>query len=325
VYCDPEHQPTLEGPKFHKLRGQYYILAPAGGVKNGWQLALRAPAPFGPYVAKTVLEQGTTSINGPHQGALVDTPRGQWWFVHFQDRGLYGRIVHLNPVTWVDDWPLMGLPGKGGLREPVERYPKPKGPWEPIAPLQCNDEFDGPNLGPQWQWHANHRAEWWSMTARPKHLRLFAARVADADLARAPNLLLQKLPAESFQAETLVELEGSRGKTRAGLTVMGQSHAAVALEETARGHAVSLRVDNRVAERVETRRGPTRLGVRFAGGGACRFFFQTPGADDHEFREGFQATAGRWIGAKVGLFHVALGVAPDGAHADFRYFRFDAP
>lgn len=324
VYSDPEHQPTLEGPKFTKRNGFYYILAPAGGVKTGWQLALRGRSPYGPYEAKTVLEQGTTSINGPHQGALVDTPEGEWWFVHFHDAGVYGRLVHLNPVTWVDDWPLMGIASDSGVREPVERYPKPKAPWQSIVPPQASDEFDGPTLGLQWQWQANHRSEWWSMTARAKHLRLFPWPVPDGDLARAPNLLLQKLPAESFAAETMIELTGTRGSSRAGLAVMGETHAAVAIEEAPRGYIISLIVDNRVVERVETRRGLTRVGVHFEAGGTCRFFHQTPGEDDRPFATVFQATPGRWIGAKIGVFHVALRKSASG-HADFRYFRFDVP
>jgi hypothetical protein len=218
----------------------------------------------------------------------------------------------------------MGVASASGIREPVERYRKPKSSWQPIVPPQASDEFDSTALGPQWQWQANHRAEWWSMTARPKHLRLFPQRAPDDDLGRAPHLLLQKLPAESFSAETMIELAGTRGATRAGLTVMGETHAAVAIEETPHGYAASLIIDRLVVERVETRRGLTRVGVHFEAGGACRFFFQTPGEDDHPFATVFQATAGRWIGAKVGLYHLALRKGASG-HCDFRYFRFDVP
>lgn len=99
---------VVEGPKFHKKDDTYYILAPAGGVTEGWQLALRSDHVFGPYEEKVVLHQGSTNINGPHQGGLVELDSGEPWFVHFQDKGVYGRIVHLNPVKWEDGWPLMG-------------------------------------------------------------------------------------------------------------------------------------------------------------------------------------------------------------------------
>ena len=94
VFHEPEKHPTLEGPKFFKKDGWYYILAPAGGVETGWQLALRSKNIYGPYEDKIVLAQGGTDINGPHQGALVDTPDDGWWFIHFQDAGVYGRIIH---------------------------------------------------------------------------------------------------------------------------------------------------------------------------------------------------------------------------------------
>ena len=133
---NPARHPTLEGPKLYKRDGWYYILAPAGGVPQGWQVALRARNIYGPYEDRVVLRQGRTHVNGPHQGALVDTARGEWWFVHFQDAGVYGRIVHLEPVTWRDGWPLPGDPEAG---EPVARHVKPAGPAQPIAVPATSD------------------------------------------------------------------------------------------------------------------------------------------------------------------------------------------
>src|SRR6185369_11904914 len=91
--------PTIEGPKLYKRNGWYYIFAPAGGVTYGYQVVLRSKNVYGPYEDKVVLQQGPTQINGPHQGAWVDD-----WFIHFQDRGAWGRVVLLEPLTWVNDW-----------------------------------------------------------------------------------------------------------------------------------------------------------------------------------------------------------------------------
>ena len=64
---------TIEGPKLYKRNGFYFIFAPAGGVATGWQTILRSKSVYGPYEKKTVLHQGNTTINGPHQGAWVTT------------------------------------------------------------------------------------------------------------------------------------------------------------------------------------------------------------------------------------------------------------
>ena len=359
VFEAPARHPTIEGPKLYKREGWYYILAPAGGVPRGWQVALRARRIFGPYEDRVVLEQGATSINGPHQGALVDTPTGEWWFVHFQDAGLYGRIVHLEPVAWQDGWPLMGMAGGrggGAVREPVIRFRKPAAPAEADSPgsprsrevavaPQANDGFDGPALGLQWQWNANHRDGWLSLADRPGYLRLAAQPVPDGELARAPGLLLQKLPARAFVAETVVELDPGAAPTRAGLVVMGKSHAALVVAPAAGGRALELVlvVDDRPVAWDTVGAGPVWLAVAMADGGLCRFAFATEiGADGvpppgraRAIGGAFQAREGVWVGARVGLFAADAGARTETptepatatatarvGHADFEHFRF---
>ncbi len=117
---------TLEGPKLYKRGGWYYVFAPAGGVATGYQAVFRSKQLYGPYEARNVLDQGTTAINGPHQGAWVDTPSGEDWFLHFQDRGAFGRVVHLQPMVWRDGWPVIGTdPDGDGKGEPVLVARKP--------------------------------------------------------------------------------------------------------------------------------------------------------------------------------------------------------
>lgn len=318
AFDQPERHPTCEGPKFYKREGFYYISAPAGGVKTGWQLVLRSRDVYGPYEEKVVLAQGSTPINGPHQGALVDTPDGkQWWFVHFQDAGLYGRIVHLQPVKWVEGWPRMGVDhGADGVGEPVLVHRKPAvGGEHRIAIPQTTDEFDGERLGLQWQWNANHEDDWASLTERRGHLRL-RSLPADA-LQDAPNLLCQKFPARSFAIET--ELELSPGPSRqAGLIVIGKSsHAAVALEVTPESHRLLWIVDDRIEVSEQTVAQRLRLRVDVADGGRCTFRFAGPGEKWRSVGVPYQATAGHWIGARVGVF--CRGA--DSTHADFAYFR----
>lgn len=110
-------QPTIEGPKFYKRNGWYYIFAPAGGVETGWQTVLRSKNVDGPWEEKIVLKQGSSKVNGPHQGAWVDSTDGKNWFIHFQHKGIMGRIVHMQPMIWENDWPVIGNNG-----EPLDEW-----------------------------------------------------------------------------------------------------------------------------------------------------------------------------------------------------------
>ena len=126
IFDGHEAHETCEGPKFYKKNGYYYIFHPAGGVPTGWQVVLRSKNVYGPYEWRTVLAQGDTEVNGPHQGAWVDTQTGEDWFLHFQDVGAYGRLVHLQPMIWKDGWPVIGTDKDGdGCGEPVSTYKKP--------------------------------------------------------------------------------------------------------------------------------------------------------------------------------------------------------
>ena len=200
---------TLEGPKLYKRNSYYYVFAPSGGVTTGYQAVFRSKNIRGPYEHRNVLDQGHTAINGPHQGAWVDTPSGEDWFLHFQDSGAYGRVVHLQPMTWHDDWPVIGAdPDGDGKGEPVLIHRKPNvGHDYPATAPQTSDEFDRPMLGRQWQWNANPRADWASLTSRPGFLRLASVPApksrndlspATHTIYDAPNFLLQKLSAPEF-------------------------------------------------------------------------------------------------------------------------------
>jgi beta-xylosidase len=286
-------------------------------VENGWQVVLRSKNIYGPYEDKIVLEQGDTPVNGPHQGALVDTADDGWWFVHFQDAGVYGRVTHLQPVHWEHGWPVMGRQG-----EPVLRHAKPRiAAAQKISAPQTSDEFDGGKLGLQWQWHANHRDEWSSLAARPGWLRLFP-QPATALVKNQPNLLLQKFPARAFTVETELELSAKQPGEEAGLIVTGESSATLGLQRTEGGHRVVLRIDGVEIVSREIAASHIRLRVEIQAGGACVFSYAT----DEVFvalPQIFQARKGVWIGAKVGLYSQKRPAGAEPGFAEFAYFRFD--
>jgi beta-xylosidase len=323
VYNDPENQPTLEGPKFHKFNGFYYISAPSGGVSTGWQLILRSKNVFGPYEPKTVLHQGNTPTNGPHQGAIVDTPSGQWWFIHFQEDEPYGRIIHLQPVQWKDNWPLMGINQDANeIGEPVLQYKKPNVTTKSeITAPQTTDEFADDTLGLHWQWHANHKDDWASLTARKGWLQL-KPLATENDFTKEPNLLLQKFPAYAFSAETKLELTSTNPSIQAGLIVMGQKHAALVVARDGQSTKLTYLVNNTEEASESLPSATVRMRVEVKDRGQCTFNFAAPDGDFKPIGKPFQSVEGTWIGAKVGLFCRTLDPNQTNGHADFDYFRF---
>jgi beta-xylosidase len=332
VFDGRANQPTIEGPKLYKRNGYYYIFAPAGGVSPGWQTVLRARDIYGPYEDRIVMDRGHTEINGPHQGGWVELKSGESWFVHFQDRGAFGRIVHLQPVKWMNDWPIIGVDKDGdGKGEPVASYRKPDvGRQYPRQFPQTTDEFNENRLGLQWQWHANPVDEWSSLTARRGWLRLAAVPLPEngKNLWSAPNLLLQKLPSREFLLTTLVDGSHLREGQRSGLLMMGRDYSYVALTRTASGlrlvHVVCKDAERSGRERetdaIEIKSNAVYLRVQVFGDAICAFTYSFDGKRFHELGIIFVAESGKWIGAKVGLF--AIGPAGSNGYADYDWFRF---
>jgi beta-xylosidase len=264
-------QPTIEGPKVYERGGYIYILAPAGGVKTGWQTALRSRDIHGPFEEKIVMQQKDSPINGPHQGGLVDTPEGASYFLHFQDRGLYGRILHLQPVQWLEDWPVMGENVQDLCGQPVMsgRIPGRQaadgsaadgtGPAtgegngtggafsertaELRGVLTASDDFAGEALSLQWQWTGNHRDDFYSLTEREGALRLFAQNPSGeerAPLWRQSNVLTQKLLCPYLRATVHMDPSGLRTQERAGMIMMGGKYAYLAVRRSGEGFEILL-------------------------------------------------------------------------------------
>ncbi len=336
VFDGRDHQPTVEGPKFYKRNGFYYIFAPAGGVKEGWQLALRSKNIYGPYEAKVVMDQGTTTVNGPHQGGWVETPAGQSWFIHFQDIGPYGRIIHLQPVEWINDWPVMGTDkDKDGKGEPVLRFAKPQvNVVSPITTPAESDEFDSASLGLQWQWQANPQSAWYALMKQTGFLRLFAINSPEQqiNLAYVYNVLLQKFPAPDFTATTKIKLTANSDGKRAGLVIMGSDYASVYItKKNQQSYVVQAICTNalqngkeQVVEEQPVQTDAVSLRVKVSSPDArCQFSYSVDGNRFEPLGNEFKAKPGKWIGAKVGLFAVSpVDTGPDG-YADFDWFHID--
>ena len=332
VFDGHDANPTVEGPKFYQRNGYYYIFAPAGGVEQGWQLVLRAKNVYGPYESRKVLAQGKTQVNGPHQGAWVDTRSGESWFIHFQDKAASGRVIHLQPMKWEGDWPVIGDdPDGDGVGEPVSVYRKPNvGRSWPISTPADSDEFNQNQLGLQWQWQANPGSNWMFPAGSLGFIRLFNVPLPQGykNLWDVPNLLLQKFPAPELTVTTKLTLTPRADNERTGLIIMGLDYAYIALKRTANGLYISQSICKDADRGSEEREiEPTLVsGQTFylrvvVSNGTCRFSYSLDGLKFTTIGVPFVARQGRWIGAKVGIFAIGGAQTRETGYADFDWFR----
>ncbi len=334
VFDGHEQDPTVEGPKMYKRNGYYYLFAPAGGVSTGWQLVLRSKNIYGPYERKVVMDQGKSPVNGPHQGAWVNTVTGEDWFLHFQDKEAYGRIVHLQPMKWVNDWPVIGTDEDGdGKGEPVMTYKKPNvGKTYPAVSIPVSDEFNKPRLGLQWQWQANPQ-EGWAFATPQGFLQLFSALVPDSvkTVWDYPHILAQKLPAESFTATVKFRFLPRWEGEKFGLILHGSDYSFISIEKRKDGNMISTTLcgnaDKGGKETVQDGQKAGKTDIYFRAtmiaGGKYRFSYSEDGTNFITIGSEALAKPGRWVGAKLGFFFNRTNKTNDAGQVQIDWIRFN--
>ncbi len=338
---------TCEGPKFYKRDGWYWIMCPAGGVPTGFQLAMRSKSPYGPYEHKIVLQQGKTNINGPHQGGWVHTKYGEDWFLHFQDKEAYGRVVHLNPVDWSTGWPMMGKKG-----EPVTTYKKPKSSSNVIVNPVENDEFNAPVIGKQWEWHANYDEKFGVPTAFGT-MRIYTYKLSDGwkNLWEVPNMLLQKTPADVFTVTAKLRFTSKADGQMGGLIMMGHNYQALVVkrvgkefqlcvitcQDADRGkpqHEELIATLKPTAEdKIDYKPGlhediymrlsvsNAEAGIPHGGSPKVSFAWSLDGKKFKDCGQQYQMKQGKWIGAKFGFVAVETNPKADRGWIDADWIR----
>ncbi len=289
----PEGNHTIEGPKLYKKDGYYYILAPAGGVANGWQVALRSSNIYGPYEAKTVYNQP-----GIHQGGWVNDA-----FICFQETGAYGRILHRLDVGWKDRWPVMSR------RKTAE-----------VQKLQCIDK------SLLYQWHANYQDTFGFRTAGG--MRVYGHRIdmtaGQETIWNVPNLYLRKFEGETFCDTLHTTITAKANGQQSGFVIMGRDYLRLAAE-LHDGAFVIKEIRNTDADKggAETATTLQTIPARQYGAGAnpnyecsvtftiecqrgalCNIAYSTDGKTFTALPSPFKAREGVWIGAKYGVYSI---------------------
>jgi beta-xylosidase len=313
IVDDPVHLPVLEGPKFYKRGGYYYIFAPFGGVATGKQAVLRSRNIYGPYDQRVVLAQGDTKINGPHQGAYVETSDGDGVFIHFQSAGAHGRIVHLEPVRWQDDWPVIG----SDPEEVMAGEPVPGGmiPGNPNAVTQqrpqTSDEFNDAQLGPQWEWNHNPDNSHWTLTTRSGYLRLIPTRAEG--LLNARNTITQCMQDNSFEITARLDFSAVKNGSHVGLAMFEKSASGIAIVQSGSERRLEFfHLPDRVV-------GPVlfeaiiRLRIRVDGDQARYFYSLDDGRSFNPIGPPTQIHFSWWKGSRPSLFAYTTEATDPGA------------
>jgi beta-xylosidase len=334
VYDGHGIDPTIEGPKLYKRNNWYYIFAPAGGVSTGWQLVLRSKSVYGPYERRIVMQQGNSEVNGPHQGAWVQTINGEDWFLHFQDKEAYGRVVHLQPMQWKNDWPVIGEDKDGdGIGEPVTRFSKPKmNPVKATLTPPDADEFNAATLGLQWQWQANP-GEGWAFPSSSGYLRLFSVYSPDSirNAWWLPNILAQKLPADSFVATVKLRFKGHHPGEQFTMIMLGKDYASLSLRKQNDGTEVwwqeCANADKGQPEKTallgKLKGEVAYMRIVMHGDQSFEMGYSEDGWNFTDAGKRVVSKPGMWVGAKMGMYFIRKNITNDAGYADVDWWHVE--
>jgi beta-xylosidase len=314
--------PVAEGTKIFKRDGYYYMSIPEGGVPTGWQTILRSKNIYGPFEKKVVLEKGSTPINGPHQGALVDTPEGEWWFYHFQSAGSLGRVVHLQPVFWQDGWPVVGVDiDRNGIGEPVYVWKKPAtGKNVAVHAPQTDDDFNAPHLGLQWQFNHNPDNSAWSLTNKTGYLSLKALEAKN--FTKAKNTLTQKIMGNTGEVTVALDLNGMAEGQKAGLCAFSSDYSLIGVYRTGGKNFLFYENQKQEIDKQAFNAKVIYLKIKLdciTNQNTC--YYSTDNKTFTPFGKTFKTVFGHWKGARIGLF--SYNEQQDGGTAFFNYFKYD--
>lgn len=318
--------PVAEGTKIHKRNGYYYLSIPEGGVEGGWQTVLRSKSIYGPYEKKVVLEQGSTDINGPHQGAIVDTPAGEWFFYHFQKCDPLGRVVHLQPMHWENNWPVIGVDIDGnGIGEPVRVWTKPRVGEEAVIQVpRTDDDFNSDKLGLQWQFNHNPDNAAWSLTERKGMLTLHALQ--SADFIHARNTLTQKTMGYIGTATVEMDFSDIAEGQRCGLACIGKENHLLGVKKEKRNVLLYLECNGKEAAVYPVSGNTVYLRLQ-ADSRSNRYtlLYSMDNVSFEQAGDAFPMQFGHWKGVRVGLFCYNTQKASGKAAFNWFAYQHDGP
>lgn len=351
-----------EAAKIYKIEGKWYLFlaewyindtSSPPGVKNQKndrkQIVLRSitNSIYGPYEKRVVLEKGTAfGDRSSSQGALMLAPDSSWWYCHQLiqncESPFQGRPQCLEPVTWTDGWPLIGIDEDGdGIGEPVLQHKKPINNF-PITAPQTDDDFSEKKLSPQWEWNHNPRNTHWSLTERQGWLRLKASLPVSAKTGAGPannirtnaegaqtvfwrscNTLSQRIMGITTGVATArFDVSGMQPGQRAGFVRFGGVYHLLGLRVDDSGNKILFFMDNEGRETSGPEIKSDQLYIRTSNTSNLAYFeYSTNGKDFNRFGPEFTIVFGKWTGDRLGFF--CWNEKEEKGHVDVDWFTYD--
>ncbi len=325
IYNGKDTAPLADNPKLYRHDGMFYILAPAGGTRSGWQIALRSKNILGPYESKVIMIEGDTDINGPCNGSLVDVDGlgEKWCFLHSRDMNAYGKTVYLEPVAWLNGWPICGEPmGENLPGTPVEEGDFPVD-IATDAHTDYTDDFKAKALAPIWEFGSNPRPEWYMMKMG---LRAACVYHESENLAGIANIIMQKVSYANFSVKVKCKLALAEDGDEAGFAVYGDKYSYICVTRVEGQNMLIIREGSQDGEKDETlaksdpfddpyitfqlsarKEYPDRLSFRFTFGGKA-------------FTKKFSASKDGLKGTRLGIYARSTTENSKG-FATFKFFR----
>lgn len=283
------------------------------------------------------MHQGNSPVNGPHQGGWVSSPDGRDWFVHFQDVAELGRIVHLQPMCFLDNWPFIGQDQNGdGIGEPVEEWAMPSEGMPEYA-ISQSDDFTGKTLGLQWQWQANPDAGFYSLEKNPGYLRLYCCRNPSREnlLWYAPNVLTQIPQKPKLTMTVKLSLSGRQEGDFGGIGMVGHDYGYAGLYCT--GRAVQIRCyrgtvtepmfEGEASEKLvfsqETEEGRAWFRLTLGEDKTYGFSYSADGRTFTRIEHSFPLKRATWTGAKLCLWSCSRENRESEGYCDYEYVNVE--
>ena len=294
-----------EANKLYKINGYYYHLYSQVEREGRVVMMDRSRNIYGPYKTRQLDDVNPRIDREPNQGGLVQIPSGEWYFLTQQGTGGHwdGRTMCLLPVTWVDNWPIIGRVGADGRGQMVWEAKKPVNGF-PLAQPQSSDDFNNPKLGVQWEWNYQPRADKWSLTQRPGFLRLHAFKpLQRGNLLKAGNTLTQRVMGVPKNNATMrMEISAMANGQQAGLCHFSARPGAVGVIQQRGIRRLFHRMNNKITTGPVITGDVVYLRSTWDYQGVSHFSYSLHGNDFTPFAPPYQLIWSFYRGDRLGIF-----------------------